>query len=77
MNLHSIRIVPKRDEPPAVAPGKLANLSDLDHDDMLADPLPNFRDWKVTLPDGRRVGTVGDISRLAYFDTTAGGGPRG
>ena len=61
MNTQSILIVPKRDGARAVAPGALAHLSDLDDDYMIADPLPDFRDWKVTLPDGRRVGTVDDI----------------
>lgn len=61
MDPHSIRIVPKRDDARAVAPGALAHLSDLDHDYMVADPLPDFRHWKVTLPDGRRLGKVDDI----------------
>lgn len=61
MKPRAMRIVPKRDGAWAVVPGALARLSDLDDDYMLADPLPDFRDWKVTLPDGRRVGTVEDI----------------
>lgn len=61
MNPHAMRIVPKRDDASAVVPGALARLSDLDDDYMLADPLPDFRDWKVTLPDGRRVGKVDEI----------------
>lgn len=61
MNLLSIQIVPKRDNARAVAPGLLAHLSDIDDDYMIADPFPDFRDWKVTLPDGRRVGKVEDV----------------
>jgi sporulation protein YlmC with PRC-barrel domain len=63
---HPIRIVSKRDDAPAVAPGLLAHLSDLDDDYMIADPVPDMRDWVVTLPDGRRVGVVDDI----VIDTT-------
>jgi sporulation protein YlmC with PRC-barrel domain len=58
---HAIRIVPKRDDAPAVAPGLLAHLSDLADDYMIADPVPDMRDWTVTLPDGRRVGVVDDV----------------
>jgi photosynthetic reaction center H subunit len=61
MKPHSIRIVTKRENPRAVAPGLLTHLKDLDDDYMIADPVPDFRDWKVTLPDGRRVGKVDDL----------------
>jgi hypothetical protein len=61
VNPHSIQIVPKRDEVPAVAPGLLAHLGDLDDDYMIADPVPDVRGWTVTLPDRRRVGVVDDI----------------
>jgi sporulation protein YlmC with PRC-barrel domain len=56
-----LQIVPKRDDARAVAPGLLAHLRDLEDDYMIADPVPDFRSWPVTLPDGRRVGTVDDI----------------
>ncbi|MDB4874983.1 MAG: hypothetical protein JWM41_1429 [Gemmatimonadetes bacterium] len=65
MHHHPIRIVPKKDDAPAVAPGLLAHLGDLD-DYMIADPIPDFRDWNVTLADGRRLGKVDDV----IVDTT-------
>jgi sporulation protein YlmC with PRC-barrel domain len=61
MSPHSISIVPKRDAAAALAPGLLAHFSDLDDDYMVADPVPDFRDWQVVLPDGRRVGTADDL----------------
>ena len=60
MNHRPIRVVPKTDAAPAAAPGLLAHLSDL-NDSMIADPTPDFRDWKVVLADGRRVGKVDDV----------------
>ncbi|HEV7990468.1 MAG TPA: PRC-barrel domain-containing protein [Gemmatimonadaceae bacterium] len=60
MNHRPIRVVPKTNDAPAAAPGLLAHLSDLD-DFMIADPTPDFRDWKVVLADGRRVGKVDDV----------------
>ena len=56
-----IRIVPKRDDAPAVSPGLLVHLGDLDEDYMVIDPVPDFRDWPVTLPDGSRIGKVDDL----------------
>jgi sporulation protein YlmC with PRC-barrel domain len=58
---HAIPIVPKRDDAPAIAPGLLAHLSDIDDDYMIADPTPDVREWRVALPDGRRVGRVDDV----------------
>jgi sporulation protein YlmC with PRC-barrel domain len=60
MDADKLQVVPKTDEPAAVAPGLLARLSDL-KDYMIADPYPDFRGWKVELPDGRRVGKVSDL----------------
>ena len=61
MNSLTIRIVPKRDDAPAVATGLLVHLGDLDEDYMVTDPVPDFRDWALTLSDGRRVGKVDDL----------------
>jgi sporulation protein YlmC with PRC-barrel domain len=61
MNPLSIQIVPKRDDARALVPGKLADLGEIEDDYMIADPTPDFRGWKVTLPDGRRVGKVDEI----------------
>jgi sporulation protein YlmC with PRC-barrel domain len=44
-----------------VAPGLLIPLSKIEDEYILPDPLPDFRGWKVTLPDGRRVGKVSDL----------------
>lgn len=61
VNPRSIQIVPKRDNARALVPGKLADLSEIDDDYMIADPTPDFRGWTVTLPDGRTVGKVEEI----------------
>jgi sporulation protein YlmC with PRC-barrel domain len=60
MDAERLHVVPKTDDPAAVAPGLLAHLSDLE-DYMIADPSPDFRGWEVVLPDGRRVGKVSDL----------------
>ena len=56
-----MRIVPKRDDAPVVSPGLLVHLGDLDEDYMVTDPVPDFRDWPIALPDGRRIGKVDDL----------------
>ena len=61
VSTHSIQIVAKRKDAAAVATGLLSHLSDLDDDYMIADPVPDFRDWDVTLADGRRVGRLEDV----------------
>jgi sporulation protein YlmC with PRC-barrel domain len=61
LSSHVLQIVPKRDNPHAIAPGLLAHLSDVEDDYMIADSVPDFRRWPVTLRDGRRVGTVDDV----------------
>jgi sporulation protein YlmC with PRC-barrel domain len=61
VNPHTIRILPKRDDAPAVASGLLVHLGDLDEDYVIADPTPDFRDWPLSLADGRRVGKVDDL----------------
>jgi hypothetical protein len=61
MNSRSIRIVPKKGDVKAVEPGVLAHLDDLEGDYELADGIPDFRNWKVTLADGREVGRTGDL----------------
>jgi sporulation protein YlmC with PRC-barrel domain len=61
VNPLAIRIVPKREDAPAVATGLLVHLGDLDEDYMVLDPVPDFRDWPLTLPDKRRVGKVDDL----------------
>jgi sporulation protein YlmC with PRC-barrel domain len=58
---HVIQIVPKRKDIGRVKWGPLAHFSDLEHDYMIADPVPDFRDWNVTLPDGEPVGKVDDL----------------
>jgi sporulation protein YlmC with PRC-barrel domain len=60
MDADKLQVVPKTDEPAAIARGLLARLSDLD-DYMIVDPYPDFRGWKVVLPDRRRVGKVSDL----------------
>jgi hypothetical protein len=60
MDADKLRVVPKTDEPAAIAPGLLARLSDLD-DYMIADPYPDFRGWKIRLASGPRVGKVSDL----------------
>lgn len=67
MNPQTIQIVAKRNDAPAVMPGLLAHLSDLDDDYMIADPIPDVRGWTVTLPDRHRVGRVDDV----VLDTAA------
>ena len=61
MSSYVLKIVPKRDDARALAPGLLAHLGDIEDEYMLADPVPDFRGWPVTLPDHRRVGMVDDI----------------
>jgi sporulation protein YlmC with PRC-barrel domain len=39
----------------------LVHLGDLDEDYMVVDPVPDFRDWALTLADGRHVGKVDDL----------------
>jgi hypothetical protein len=60
MDADKLQVVPKTDEPAAVAPALLARLSDLE-DYMISDPYPDFRGWKVVLPEGGRVGKVSDL----------------
>jgi sporulation protein YlmC with PRC-barrel domain len=55
-----IPVVPVADDA-GVAPGMLIPLSRIEDEYALPDPLPDFRGWKVALPDGRRVGEVSDL----------------
>ena len=90
MHANAIRIIAKRDDARAVAPGMLAHLSELGDDYMIVDPIPDFRDWKAIGPDGRPIGKVDDIIVdtstmtvdeqrvvLAYFEITPAGAPHG
>ena len=61
MRARPIEVVPKRADAHAVLPGLLTHLSEIDDDYMIADPLPDVRDWQVVLPDCRRVGKVDDL----------------
>jgi hypothetical protein len=61
MNSQLIRIVPKKDDAKAVEPGVLAHFEDLEGDYKLADDTPDFRNWKVSLADGREAGKAGDL----------------
>ena len=61
MTSNTIHIEPKRDDAPAVATGLLVHFGDLDEDYVVVDPVPDFRDWALTLPDGRHIGTVDDL----------------
>ena len=61
MDAQLIRIVPKKDDAKAVEPGVLAHLEELEDDYKIADDVPDFRNWKVSLADGRRVGRTGDL----------------
>ena len=61
MSSRPIEIVPKRYDAHAVSPGLLTHLSDIDDDYMIADPVPDFREWQAELADGRRIGKVDDI----------------
>jgi sporulation protein YlmC with PRC-barrel domain len=54
-----IRVVPKDDDA-SVAPGMYMHLSDM-KGFTIEDPIPDIRDWKVVLPDGRRVGKIEDL----------------
>jgi sporulation protein YlmC with PRC-barrel domain len=60
MTARGIPVVPVDDDT-SIAPGMLVPLSKIEDEYMLPDPLPDFRGWKVTLPDGRRVGKVSDL----------------
>lgn len=54
-----ISVIPKTDD--AHAPrGELVHLSELPGY-VVADPSPDFRDWPVTLRDGRTAGKVDDL----------------
>lgn len=61
----TIRIVPKNADA-RVAPGLLQRLSDL-KGFAIAGPVPDFRGWKVELPDRHAVGKVDDL----MIDTTS------
>ena len=61
MKSNTIRIAPKRDDAPAVATRLLVHLGELDEDYTILDPVPDFRNWALTLADGRRVGKVDDL----------------
>jgi sporulation protein YlmC with PRC-barrel domain len=63
---HLIRIEPKRGYPRPLVPGSLIHLSEVADDYRVADPVPDVRDWVVTLLDGRHVGVVEDL----IIDTT-------
>jgi hypothetical protein len=58
---HLIRIEPKREYPRPLVPGSLIHLGELGDDYMVADPVPDVRDWVVTLLDGRHVGVIEDL----------------
>jgi sporulation protein YlmC with PRC-barrel domain len=60
MAAQGIPVVPADDDA-SVAPGMLIPLSKIEDEYLLPDPLPDFRGWRVTLPDGRRVGKVSDL----------------
>lgn len=60
MSSEGIQVVPKVDD--AMVPkGRLAHLSDIDGEFMVADPVPDFRGWPVVLPNCREVGKVDDL----------------
>ena len=53
--------VVRTDDAASVAPGLLMHFSEM-RGFTLPENLPDIRGWKVTLPDGRRVGKVdGDV----------------
>lgn len=60
MAAEGIPVVPVDDDA-SVAPGMLIPLSKIEDEYILPDPLPDFRGWRVALPDGRRVGRVSDL----------------
>lgn len=60
MSPQGIPVVPAADDA-SVAPGMLIPLSKIEDEFTLPDLLPDFRGWKVELPDGRRVGKVSDL----------------
>jgi sporulation protein YlmC with PRC-barrel domain len=52
--------VVRTDDAASVAPGLLMHFSEM-RGFTLPENLPDIRGWKVTLPDGRRVGKVDDL----------------
>ena len=61
MTSRRIAVAPKRPDAHAVLPDLLTHLSDIEDDYMLADAIPDVRDWEVAFPDDRRVGKVDDL----------------
>jgi sporulation protein YlmC with PRC-barrel domain len=61
VDANAIQIVAKRDNPRALARGILAHLDEIADDYMIADPTPDFRDWKVMGADGQHIGKVDDL----------------
>ena len=60
MRVEGIHVVPKVDD--AAPPhDRLAHLSDIDGEFMIADPEPDFRGWPVVLPNCHEVGKVDDL----------------
>src|SRR2546423_506104 len=65
MRHDGIEVVPKVDDA-VIVPGRLAHLSDIEGEFMIADPEPDFRRWRVVLPNDREIGKVDDV----IVDTT-------
>jgi hypothetical protein len=58
---HLIKIVPKRANVREPVPSSLIHFRKLDDDYMVADPVPDVRDWPVRLLEGRIVGVTEDL----------------